>query len=61
MMLATWEWFWSRPSWHWSYAWAAAFLVLPSSLGAAAETAMDSTRTQLDQFAAQADQLFPDG
>jgi hypothetical protein len=30
MTLATWEWFWSRPSWHWSYAWAAAFLVLPS-------------------------------
>jgi hypothetical protein len=34
---------------------------LRQSLGAAAETAMASTRTQLDQLAAQADQLFPDG
>ncbi len=32
MLLTVFEWFWSRPSWHWSYFWAALSLLLPSLL-----------------------------
>lgn len=30
MTVATIEWFWQEPQWHWAYAWAALFLLLPT-------------------------------
>jgi hypothetical protein len=32
MTLATIQWFWQRPGWHWAYVWATFFLLLPTLL-----------------------------
>lgn len=33
MTVATIQWLWQRPNWHWAYVWAALFLVLPTLIG----------------------------